>query len=96
MSIVPVKDIVIVGGGTAGWMTAAAFSKLMGNACRIRLVDLRSKQEIREYLGNIQSVKVEIFQVRNKAYGRVISTDPSMHPVYHPFEDTDILAKARP
>ncbi len=56
MSIVPVKDIVIVGGGTAGWMTAAAFSKLMGNACRIRLVDLRSKQEIREYLGNIESV----------------------------------------
>lgn len=34
------RDILIVGGGTAGWMAAAALSKVIGTqACRIRLVE---------------------------------------------------------
>ena len=32
-------SVVIVGGGTAGWMTAAAFSKFLPRACKIRLVE---------------------------------------------------------
>ncbi|MBK7615558.1 MAG: tryptophan 7-halogenase [Burkholderiales bacterium] len=39
MTVQYVRDVVIAGGGTAGWMAAALFSRVLGGNCRIHLVE---------------------------------------------------------
>src|SRR6185503_2659909 len=39
MELGEVVDIVVVGGGTAGWMTASALVKLLPDRCRVHLVE---------------------------------------------------------
>ena len=39
MNTLPIKRVVVVGGGTAGWMTAAVLARAMGGSLEIRVVE---------------------------------------------------------
>ena len=52
MSLPPLKRIVIVGGGTAGWMTAAMLSKLLTPTYQVRLIESVDRVSIIDAIAN--------------------------------------------
>ena len=70
------KDVVILGGGTAGWITASLLIKLLGKSIRITLVEsdeigsiVTGKQQV--YRDWETGVVLPIVFVRNGEYGMV-------------------------
>ena len=58
MSTLPIKRVVIVGGGTAGWMAASVLSRAMGASLEIRVVES-------EAIGIVGVGEATIPQIRN-------------------------------
>ena len=64
----PIRKVVIVGGGTAGWMAAAALSKIMGRFPGLQIELVES-----EAIGTVASILIGIYSLRTLV--RLVSFD---------------------
>ena len=84
----PVRKVTIVGGGTAGWMTAAVLSQWLSNV-EIRLIES-------EEIGTIGVGEATIPHIRNLL--ALAGVDPlklisESKANFHPFSTTPIIAR---
>src|SRR6478736_6328510 len=50
----PLKDIVVVGGGSAGWMAAAGLAKVLGPSCSIRIIEIDEIEFVKKTQGTFK------------------------------------------
>ncbi|GGK73066.1 tryptophan halogenase family protein [Mangrovihabitans endophyticus] len=95
----PVRDVVIVGGGTAGWMTASYLRAAFGDALRVTLVESKNVPTIGvgeatfstvrhffEYLGLDETEWMPACKATYKLAIRFEDWRRPGHHFYHPFE----------
>ena len=75
MNSTPVKKVVIVGGGTAGWITAAALSRQLGNVLNITLVESDQIGTIGVGESTVPPIRIfhKLLQIDEQAFMRATS-----------------------
>ncbi|OPF15250.1 hypothetical protein B1L04_22220 [Microcystis aeruginosa KW] len=66
-----VKEIIVLGGGTAGWMTAAYISKAYGEKCKIRLIEAPNIPKIgvgEATIPNLQKVFFDFLGIKEQEW----------------------------
>jgi 2-polyprenyl-6-methoxyphenol hydroxylase-like FAD-dependent oxidoreductase len=102
----PIRSVLIVGGGTAGWMAAVYLRKALHNHVRITLVESKRIGTVGVGEATFNTIKSFFDQVGlderdwmpacNATYKMAIRfvgwRGPSAQPFYHPFERYRLMA----
>ncbi len=72
----PIRDVLIVGGGTAGWMTAAYLVKAFGQAVKITLVESAKIQKIgvgEATTPNLQKILFDFLEIPEQEWMKAVN-----------------------